>query len=93
LNDWQYGQPTNDIMSVSTLPGQTQFSLALDREARRFRTDDVQVQRRIDRLFTETRTALGKFLDPQAIGALHEEFRRAQELEEETRSEGDKKTS
>jgi len=81
------------LESLDELPGQTQFSLALDREARRFRTDDVQVQRRIDRLFTETRTALGKFLDPQAIGALHEEFRRAQELEEETRSEGDKKTS
>jgi hypothetical protein len=50
------------------------------------------VQRRIDRLFSETRTALGKFLDPQPIGALHGELRRAQEGDKKSRSEADKET-
>ncbi len=78
---------------LDELPRQTQLSLALDREAQRMRTSDVQVQRRIDRLFSETRTALGKFLDPQPIGALHEELRRAQEAEQEARSDKGNATS
>ena len=36
---------------------------------------------------------LGKFLDPQPIGALHEELRRALESDQETRSKGSKETS
>jgi hypothetical protein len=65
--------------SLDELPGQTQYSRALDREAQLLRSPDAQVQRRIDGLFAETRTALGKYLDPRPIGELHEEFRQAEE--------------
>ncbi len=81
------------LESLDELPGQTQFNLSLDREARRLRTKDLQVQRRIDQLFAQTRTALGKFLDPLPISELHEELRQAQEPAKETRSGRDKETS
>lgn len=67
--------------SLSELPGPTSYNVALDRAAQTLRSNDVQVQRRIDRLFTETRSALGKYLDPQPIGALHEELKQAVEAE------------
>ena len=67
------------LESLDELPGQTQFNLTLDRESQRLRTKDLQVQRRIDQLFAQTRTALGKFLDPQPISELHEELRQAQQ--------------
>ena len=38
---------------------------------------------RIDRLFVETRTALAKHLDPQPIGALHDQLREAIEAAKE----------
>ena len=72
--------------------------MAHDRESQELRSKDVHVQRRIDRLFTETRTALGKFLDPQPIGALHDELRQAEEAQgtggkdKETKGPGDKET-
>jgi hypothetical protein len=66
------------LQSLDELPGSTEFGRELDRQSQRLRTKDVQVQRRIDRLFAETRTALGKYLDPRQIGALHEEFRQAE---------------
>jgi hypothetical protein len=63
--------------ALDSLPGPTQFGQTLDREAQRHRTKDLQVQRRIDSLFSQTRTALGKFLDPRPIGELHEELQQA----------------
>ena len=54
-----------------------------DRAAQTLHSNDVQVQRRIDRLFAETRTALAKHLDLQPIGALHEELRQAVEAAKE----------
>ncbi len=82
--------------SLDELPGQTQYNRTLDREAQQLRSADAQVQRRIDRLFAETRTALGKYLDPRPIAALHEEFRQAEELQradkEDQGAEKDKTT-
>jgi hypothetical protein len=77
------------LESLDELPGQTQYSRALDREALQLRTTDQQVQRRIDRLFAETRTALGKYLDPRPIAALHEEFRQAEESQRADKADQD----
>ncbi len=79
--------------SLDSLPGPTQFGQTLDREARRHRTKDAQVQRRIDSLFSQTRTALGKFLDPQPIGELHDELQQAETPAKEPTSAGDKTAS
>ena len=49
------------------------------------------MQRRIDNLFSQTRTALGKFLDPRPISELHDELQQAQEPAQrarETRRKG-----
>jgi hypothetical protein len=75
------------LEQLEELPGNTQFNLALDREAQRFRTEDQQVQRRIDHLFTQTRQALGKFLDPQPISELYEELRQAESLKSQASSD------
>jgi hypothetical protein len=71
------------LEALGELPGPTQYSVELDRAAQTLQSNDVQVQRRIDRLFTETRTALAKHLDPQLVGALHEELRQAAEAAKE----------
>jgi hypothetical protein len=75
--------------SLDELPGQTHYNRALDREAQQLRSADAQVQRRIDRLFAETRTALGKYLDPRPIAALHEEFRQAEESQRADKADQD----
>ncbi len=72
------------LESLDELPGYSQFNLTLDRESQQWRTKDLQVQRRIDQLFSQTRTALGKFLDPQPISELHEELRKAQSIPQES---------
>jgi hypothetical protein len=66
------------MRELDELPGVTQFRRTIDLDAQLMRTDDVQVQRRIDKLFSDTRGALGKFLNPQPIAALHEELRQAE---------------
>jgi hypothetical protein len=81
------------LESLDQLPGATQFSRQLDREAQLHRTKDVQVQRRIDNLFSQTRTALGKFLDPRPIGELHEELQQAESPAAETSSDGETTTA
>ena len=81
------------LQSLDDLPGPTDVSRDLDRQSHQLRTSDVQVQRRIDQLFAETRKALGKFLDPQEIATLHEELRQAQASSQESNSAGDKPTS
>ena len=81
------------LESLDQLPGATQFSRQLDREAQLHRTKDVQVQRRIDSLFSQTRTALGKFLDPRPIGELHEELQQAESPAAETSSDGETTTA
>jgi hypothetical protein len=98
INDKNLQDARRLLASLDELPGQSQFNIALDRESQELRSKDVQVQRRIDRLFAETRTALGKFLDPQPIGVLHEELRQAEEAqgtsgeEKTTGGPGDKET-
>lgn len=87
-----FDQARKLLESLDQLPGPTQFGQTLDREALRHQTKDLQVQRRIDSLFSQTRTALGKFLDPRPIGELHEELHRAEARATSTTDEGTKET-
>jgi hypothetical protein len=43
------------------------------------RSDDPQIQRRIDRLFEGTQTALTQYLDTRPINELSSELRQAQQ--------------
>ena len=79
IEEKNFDQARGLLESLDELPGPTQFNRLLDREAQLHRTNDLQVQRRIDSLFSQTRTALGKFLDPRPISELHEELRQAQQ--------------
>jgi hypothetical protein len=90
IEDKNFSEARALLESLDELPGPSQFSQTLDREAQRHRTNDLQVQRRIDSLFSQTRTALGKFLDPRPIGELHEELRQAEEPVKEASSAGAK---
>jgi hypothetical protein len=93
IEEKNFDQARELLDSLDELPGHTQFSQSLEREATRHRTSDLQVQRRIDQLFSQTRAALGEFLDPRPISELHDQLREAQDLERKSRGAGGKKSS
>jgi hypothetical protein len=66
------------LTAIDELPGRSQFNLTLTSAARRFRSDDPLIQRRIDQLFEGTQTVLPQFLDVRPINELHDELRAAQ---------------
>jgi hypothetical protein len=66
------------LRAIDELPGRSQFNLTLTSAARLLRSNDPQIQRRIDQLFEATQTVLTHFLDTGPIRALNEEFRAAQ---------------
>ena len=66
------------IRAVDQLPGQSQFNLTLSTASRLLRSDDPQIQRRIDQLFQATQTVLGQYLDARPISDLRAELREAQ---------------
>lgn len=66
------------LTAIDQLPGRAQFNLTLTTAARSTRSDDPQIQRRIDRLFEATQTVLTQFLDVRPISKLHDELRAAQ---------------
>ena len=71
--DWKQAQ---ELMRVlDDLPGRTQFDLELAKQARLVRSDDPQIQKRIDRLVEGMQAVLGKFLDNRPINELHDELR------------------
>jgi hypothetical protein len=63
---------------LDELPGQSQFNLTLSNSARSLRSDDPQMQRRIDQLFQATQTLTTQFLDLKPISQVHNELREAQ---------------
>jgi hypothetical protein len=67
------------LRALDELPGRSQFSITLDSAARLLRSDDPQIQRRIDRLFEATRAVLAQYLDSRPINELHDELRAAQQ--------------
>lgn len=74
--DWKKAQ---ELMRVlDELPGRAQFDLELAKQARMVRSDDPQIQKRIDRLVDGMQNVLGKFLDTRPINELHDELRAAQ---------------
>ncbi|MGE3241106.1 MAG: hypothetical protein AB7I57_08565, partial [Pirellulales bacterium] len=78
IADKKFAEAKDLLTALDELPGTTQFRRDIERSAQLMRAKDPQVQRRIDKLFSDTRNALGKFLNPQPIGALHEELRQAE---------------
>jgi hypothetical protein len=66
------------IRAVDQLPGQSQFNLTLSTASRLLRSDDPQIQRRIDQLFQATQTVLSQYLDSRPISDLRAELREAQ---------------
>ena len=66
------------LRSLDELPGKPQFKLTLDTSQRLLRSDDPQMQRRIDQLFNATQTLMTQFLDLRPITELHDKLREAQ---------------
>jgi hypothetical protein len=75
-NDFSAAQEL--LQALDELPGRAQFNLTLNPTARLLRSDDAQIQRRIDQLFEATRTVVNQYLDSRPIGQLHDELREAQ---------------
>jgi hypothetical protein len=67
------------VSQINELPGRSQFNLELQTAARRYRSDDPQIQRRIDRLFEGTQNALTQYLDVRPISELTNDLRAAQQ--------------
>jgi hypothetical protein len=67
------------LRALDELPGRSQFNLTLTSAARLLRSDDPQIQRRIDQLFQGTQTALAQYLDARPINELHDELRAARQ--------------
>lgn len=66
------------IRTLDELPGRPQFQLTLTTAARLLRSDDAQMQRRIDQLFQATEAVVAQYLDARPISQLHDELRAAQ---------------
>ena len=67
----------NLLQELDQLPGRSQFNLTLNTAARLLRSDDPQIQRRIDQLIQATQTVLTRYLDMRPVSQLHAEFREA----------------
>ncbi len=67
------------IGEINELPGRSQFNLELTTAVRRTRSDDPQIQRRIDQLFEGTQAVLSQYLDVRPISELSDELRAAQQ--------------
>jgi hypothetical protein len=59
---------------LDKLSTRAQFNLRIDSVAQSARSPDRLAQARIDRLIEETRSVLGRYLDPREIGALRNEI-------------------
>jgi hypothetical protein len=79
LEDKNFQQAQQLLEALDELPSRAQFTQNLEREQRRNRTKDPQVQHQIDQLFAGMQTMVGKFLDTQPIADLHEQLRAAQQ--------------
>jgi hypothetical protein len=67
------------LRAIDELPGRSQFNLTLTSSARLLRSNDPQIQRRIDQLFEATQTVLTQYLDTRPVHDLTEELRIAQQ--------------
>jgi hypothetical protein len=67
------------LRTIDQLPGRSQFNLALSTASRVVRSDEPQIQRRIDQLFQATQTVMNQYLDTRPVNELHEELRQARQ--------------
>jgi hypothetical protein len=67
------------LLEINELPGRAQFTMEITNARRRTRSDDTQIQRRIDQLFEGTQAALTQYLDTRPIDELSNELRAAQQ--------------
>jgi hypothetical protein len=67
------------LRSLDELPGRSQFDLTITTASRILKSDDPQIQRRIDNLFNATRTLLTQFLDMRPINEVHDELNAARQ--------------
>jgi hypothetical protein len=65
------------LADADQLPGRSQFNLTLTTAARTLRSDDPQIQRRIDQLVEVTQTVMSQYLDVRPINELSDELRDA----------------
>jgi len=73
----EFPQAQQLLGQLDELPGRAQFNQALSKQERMHHAEDPQVQKKIDRLFAQTRALLGRFLDSRPISELHTELREA----------------
>jgi hypothetical protein len=77
IEDGKFDDAQKIVTLIDALPGRSQFNLAVTTAARRHRSEDPMIQRRIDRLFEGTQTVLSQYLDVGPINDLHDELREA----------------
>lgn len=75
----KYDEAGELLAALDQLPSRSQFSQRLMREARNHRSEDPQIQRRIDRLMATTEEVVGRYLDAKSVIELHGELRAARE--------------
>jgi hypothetical protein len=66
------------LRSLNDLPSFRQFKNSLDTSKKSLRSEDPQMQRRIDRLFESTEALLTQYLDLKPINQINDELREAQ---------------
>lgn len=67
------------LRELESMPGMAEFSRRINRVEQLYQADHPIVQKKIDRVFSETRSVLGKALDPREARELSSEVRRAQQ--------------
>jgi hypothetical protein len=67
------------LQEINQLPGRAKFTTEITNAKRRTRSDDPQIQRRIDHLFEGTQAALTQYLDTRPVNELSSELRDAQQ--------------
>lgn len=73
-----YQGATQLLSQLEDLPGRAQFDQMLARQEQLSKSDNEMVQKRIDRLFSDTRVVLGHFLDARLATDLRNELSQAQ---------------
>ena len=77
INEGDFAAAQELLQALDELPGRAQFNLTLTTAMRLLRSDDPQMQRRIDQLFEATRAVVNQYLDVRPISDLHNELREA----------------
>ena len=77
IEDRDFDDAQTLLVALDQLPGRSQFNQQLSREARLHRSDDPQIQQRIDRLIATTQVVLSQYLDTRQVSDLHDELRAA----------------